>query len=162
MMSKLEKVIDYWQDYANAIRKSNRLPPSNSYGGTIEAVLCDVRRAAHEPLPAYGDAMRQAEGDAGIDAATLIRVLNKKVSDQQRELARLNKKMAMWAKSCTGKHGSQEPCVNDCSAQPPEAWRPKSEPIPAEAFAFTYGDYWINLPPHPQMPTQTKSAEGQS
>lgn len=40
--------------------------------------------------------------------------------------------------------------------QPPEAWRPKSEPIPAEAFAFTYGDYWINLPPHPQIPTSTK------
>jgi hypothetical protein len=50
-------------------------------------------------LPDYRRAMKQAEGDDGIDSLTLVRVLQKKVADQQRELARLNARAAQPPKS---------------------------------------------------------------
>jgi hypothetical protein len=50
-----------------------------------------VNRTAPEPLPDYRAAMKAAECDEGIDCDTFIRVLQKKVADQQRELARLQR-----------------------------------------------------------------------
>lgn len=50
----------------------------------------ELSRLAQPPLPDYRTAMKQAEGDDGIDSLTLVRVLQKKVADQQCELARLN------------------------------------------------------------------------
>lgn len=49
-----------------------------------------LSRLTQPPLPDYRTAMKQAEDDDGIDSLTLVRVLQKKVADQQRELARLN------------------------------------------------------------------------
>lgn len=73
------------------LRKGNPFPREWSWRCKFLPYLQPHPGAAHEPLPDYRAAMKAAECDEGIDCDTFIRVLQKKVADQQRELARLQR-----------------------------------------------------------------------